>query len=268
MELEIVELPIVEVEPTSTCIGDGRIAEVFNGLFYNENLHLKNDKNICITPIATCSGNALANELKIESILHGFETCINEWGAISTIDLESESYRWMGSMRFTLKTVSEVAWSSHYKARIYFKPIDAENKNNNESDDENWWHKLPDLSLEKENDNEKEDENKTEYPSDWICVEGEFGLVCVTNLQWIAEDTNMGGKGFNAKTNTLRLVWNQKTGRVNYASALLGLDKGKHLDLEYVKYYDVEKLVIEPLSEGPPIDVDVDGGMNRKIITC
>eukprot|EP01083_Nonionella_stella_P290114 987189_1 len=188
----------------------------------------------------------------------------------------------MGSLRFTLKAVSEVAWSAHYKARIYFKPINDENNNNNNNNnndesDDNWWHKLPNLNLDSDDDNKveeiplndnkveedkKEEEEESndiirpEYPDDWVCVEGEFGLLCVTNLQWIAEDTNMGGKGFNAKTNTLRLVWNQKTGRLNYASALLGLDKGKHLDLECVKYYDVNKVVIEPLIKGPPIDVD------------
>eukprot|EP00483_Globobulimina_turgida_P006222 UN06232 len=68
----------------------------------------------------------------------------------------------------------------------------------------------------------------------------------------------MGGNidGFNAKTNALRLVWSEHTGRINYASALFALESGKHLDLEYVKYYDVEQVVIEPLIKGPPIDVD------------
>merc|ERR1712154_277542 len=95
------------------------------------------------------------------------------------------------------------------------------------------------------------------YPSNWICVEGEFALLCVTNLAWIAEDTCMGGIDWlGAKSNTLRLVYNEDKGRINYASVMLGLESGKHLELENVKFFVVDEVVIEPLGKGPPMDVD------------
>eukprot|EP01083_Nonionella_stella_P283926 966437_1 len=231
--------------------------------------------------MACGSGNALAKELGTDNVLNclrklvdGFETCIDayitsqidekdtyafvstQWGAISSIDLESEGYRWMGALRFTVKAVSEVAYSPSYNSRVYFKPVsknilkEFQDKSVKESDGRvannamDWWKEL------------KKDNKVNGYPSDWVCVEGDFGLLCVTNLQWIAEDTCMGGKDFNAKTNTLRLVYNERTGRMDYANVLLGLENGKHLDLECVKYYDVEEVVIEPLSDGPPMDVD------------
>merc|ERR1712048_1137829 len=128
---------------------------------------------------------------------------------------------------------------------------------NNDDVDGDWWKNLPDLHLDDgedggDNDEEKKeqgnDENAVKYPSDWQCVEGEFALLCVTNLQWIAEDTCMGGKDWaGAKSNSLRLVYNENTGRMNYASAMLGLDTGKHLELDYVKHVDVTEMVIEPL---------------------
>ncbi len=46
----------------------------------------------------------------------------------------------------------------------------------------------------------------------------------------------MGGKGFNCKTNT-RLVYNEKTTRMNCTNILLSLETGKHLDLEWVRYH-------------------------------
>ena len=94
------------------------------------------------------------------------------------------------------------------------------------------------------------------WPSDWQCVEGEFGLLCVTNLQWIAEDSMMGGKDFNGWNNALRLVWSEKMGRIGYAQMLLALETGTHLDCSDVQYVDVDEVVIEPLAKGPPIDVD------------
>ncbi len=75
-------------------------------------------------------------------LICGFETCIDayitsqidekdtyafvstQWGVISSIDLESEGYRWMGALRFTVKAVTEIAYCPSYNARIFFKPID------------------------------------------------------------------------------------------------------------------------------------------------
>merc|ERR1712154_473121 len=118
-----------------------------------------------------------------------------------------------------MKGLSEVAMGAHYKARLYFKPIDigiiqqfeSKGKQNN-VEDIDWWTKL-----------EKHKHEPPRYPADWVCVESEFALLCVTNLQWIAEDSMMGGKDFNGWSNSLRLVWSRKTGRYGYAQILLGL---------------------------------------------
>merc|ERR1712113_87690 len=122
------------------------------------------------------------------------------------------------------------------------------------NDDEFWWKELPDLKLDK-NKNPKSSVER-QWPSDWFCVEEEFALLCVTNLQWISEDEQMGGNDFNAWNNSLRLAWSRKTGRYGYAQILLGLENGTHLDCDDVSYVDVEEVVIEPLMKGPPIDID------------
>ena len=210
-----------------------------------------------------CIDGYLASQRGVDDV---YSFVMTTWGAISTIDLDSESYRWIGALRFTLKGVSEIFWKNHYFARIYWKAAgrgrgrrsgggDGQREPN---DDEFWWKELPDLKLDGDGDGDGGDSGKAvrRWPSGWRSVEGEFGVLCVTNLQWIAEDSMMGGQDFNGWSNTLRLVWSEKTGRVGYAQILLGLETGTHLEADDVHYVDVEEVVIEPLRKGPPIDVD------------
>eukprot|EP01083_Nonionella_stella_P179616 638189_1 len=265
--------------------GDGTISEIMNGLYYNKQIQ---DHRMCVVPIAVGSGNALATELDVKDVvdalrkLHsGFVSCMSaylacqvdepdtysfvssQWGSVSSIDLESEYMRFLGSIRFTLKALGEIAYSASYKARIYFKPLDcnvmkqftdARNTKREVNNDPHWWKELEPIDFDAL---VIEGNRIGKYPSDWVCVEGEFEILCVTNLQWIGEKDMMGGQGgFDCKSNALRLVYNERMGRVNQTNALLGIETGKHLDLEYVKHYDVCEVVIEPLGNGPPMDVD------------
>eukprot|EP01084_Bolivina_argentea_P242132 406303_1 len=152
--------------------------------------------------------------------------------------------------------------STSYKARIYFKPVNAnvlkecmDGKDRtvgvNEKDD--WWKHLEKIDLTAK---KIEKNSVCKYPSDWVCVEGEFQIICVTNVQWMADGFKMGGQDFDCKSNALRLFYTKKTKRWNQTKFLLSMESGKHVDLDFVRYYNVNEVVIEPLGTGPPMDVD------------
>lgn len=41
---------------------------------------------------------------------------------LSDVDIESEAYRWMGSLRFTVGTIVRIVNLKHYRGRISFLP--------------------------------------------------------------------------------------------------------------------------------------------------
>ncbi|ETO11112.1 hypothetical protein RFI_26264, partial [Reticulomyxa filosa] len=46
-----------------------------------------------------------------------------QWGLTATVDFESEKWRFLGKKRFDLQAAIEIAQATHYKARMYYKPI-------------------------------------------------------------------------------------------------------------------------------------------------
>ncbi|CAN0005206.1 unnamed protein product [Choristocarpus tenellus] len=45
------------------------------------------------------------------------------WGMISDVDFESEAYRWMGSLRFTVGAIVRILFMRHYAGRVSFLPV-------------------------------------------------------------------------------------------------------------------------------------------------
>ena len=45
------------------------------------------------------------------------------WGFFSDVDIESESMRWAGGLRFTLQAIVRILFLRRYKAKLRFRPL-------------------------------------------------------------------------------------------------------------------------------------------------
>ncbi|XP_012588489.1 PREDICTED: sphingosine kinase 1 isoform X2 [Condylura cristata] len=138
--------------------GDGLMHEVVNGLMERPDWQLAIQKPLCSLPAG--SGNALAaslnhyagneqvtNEdlltnctlllcrrllapvdllsLRMASGLRLFSVLSLAWGFIADVDLESEKYRRLGELRFTLGTFLRLAVLRTYQGRLSYLPADS-----------------------------------------------------------------------------------------------------------------------------------------------
>ncbi|EEH54185.1 D-erythro-sphingosine kinase [Micromonas pusilla CCMP1545] len=134
------------------CVGgDGTIAEVFNGLMSRGGAAEK----FPIGMIPAGSGNAIAKSLAhaggepcdrasaalavarghiapagngdaaataaTASVMHSLLSF--SWGFFADVDIESETMRWLGGLRFTIQAIVRILFLRRYSAKLRFKPL-------------------------------------------------------------------------------------------------------------------------------------------------
>ncbi|XP_063315067.1 sphingosine kinase 1 [Pelobates fuscus] len=300
--------------------GDGLIFEVVNGLMERPDWMLAIKKPLAILPGG--SGNALAasvNHYSGQQQVMGTKLLINcsfvlckgrpqpldivslttlsekriysflslAWGFISDVDIESEKYRFMGSIRFSFGTLVRLTALRTYRGRLSYvkdsslsKTKDLDTITNNPSSDS----KCPVIQTDGVVKEELEDALLVPLgqpvPSHWTVVqEDEFVLVLALYQSHLGADLYTAPMVQNLGEGNIHLFY--ATSRISRGSLLklfLSMEKGTHMDTEiaHLVHVPVKAFRIEPFQNTGIMTVDgevipcepIQGQIHRGLGCC
>lgn len=273
------------------CIsGDGILVEVVNGLLERSDWEHAIKMPLGIVPAGTGNGMVkslmgYADEpciatnatfaiirghkrpLDVAIVAQGqvksFSILMLTWGLIADIDIESEKYRWMGSMRLDFYTFVRLFHLRHYSGSVSFvpapgyegygEPIDIENEN------ESIQH---DLGIDGIDEIKPKTSNYLGALSsseiyEWKSISGPFVMVWLHNVPWASQDV-MAAPHAEFSDGYLDLIVVKKCPKWSLLSLLLKLKDGGHVKSEYIQYLKVKAFRLSP---GGCIGSSVQGGI-------
>lgn len=211
--------------------GDGVFHEIINGLFTRPDW--RNIIDIPLGIIGAGTANAMSQNLNLNNpvraflaILKGKTTLLDifsyyqpnhgtqfshlsvGWGLIADLDIESESYRWLGSERFTVAALIRLMNFRTYSGTIYVLP--AEKCSNND--------KIYDIN---------------KFPVDYqtwpIRVEGNFKMFLASNFPWISKDFKVSTNE-SLNSGSMHVIWSHSLSTFQGLSVLLNPSKGEWIN--------------------------------------
>ncbi|XP_062937291.1 sphingosine kinase 1 isoform X1 [Cynocephalus volans] len=252
--------------------GDGLMHEVVNGLMERPDWETAIRKPLCSLPAG--SGNALAaslnhyagyeqvtNEelltnctlllcrrllspmnllsLHTASGLHLFSVLSLAWGFVADVDLESEKYRHLGQMRFTLGTFLRLAALRTYRGRLAYLPVGREVSKTTAS---------PALVQQGPVDTHLVPLEEP-VPSHWTVVpEQDFVLVLVLLHSHLGSEMFAAPMGRCAAGAMHLFYLRAGVSRASLLRLFLAMEKGRHMDYDcpYLVYVPVVAFRLEP----------------------
>uniref|UniRef100_A0A7N0V086 sphingosine kinase n=1 Tax=Kalanchoe fedtschenkoi TaxID=63787 RepID=A0A7N0V086_KALFE len=252
--------------------GDGILVEVVNGLLEREDWKTAIQMPIGMIPAGT--GNGMVKSLLDSvgepctplnaslSIIRGhkrkldvatimqkgskfFSVLMLAWGLVADIDIESEKYRWMGSLRIDFYALQRIFHLRQYNGHVSFvpapgyedygEPLSYESVPGCEMSDTSevaphQGYQGPDIDLGKLN---------------WRTISGPFVSIWLHNVPWGAEDT-MAAPNAKFSDGYLDLIVIKDCPRVGLMSLMTELSNGGHVKSPYVTYLKVKVLVLKP----------------------
>eukprot|EP01127_Copromyxa_protea_P016187 TRINITY_DN4770_c1_g2_i1.p1 TRINITY_DN4770_c1_g2~~TRINITY_DN4770_c1_g2_i1.p1 ORF type:complete len:223 (+),score=37.71 TRINITY_DN4770_c1_g2_i1:887-1555(+) len=182
-----------------------------------------------------------------------------EWANIAAIDLESESYRWLGPLRFDIKGAAKVLDCESYKGRVTFRV------------EKEWNPKNPlkgsnELIVPETRDGhlgpyKNYFENKDENEDEWKVIEDKFSFFHAGNIPKVM--VSPGPFCPHAKLNdgTLDLIFARELSRSDLTVAMLSIEDGTFASLPFVEYYKTRAFILEPDNSpnAPRAPIGIDG---------
>uniref|UniRef100_A0A0C9QN40 sphingosine kinase n=1 Tax=Wollemia nobilis TaxID=56998 RepID=A0A0C9QN40_9CONI len=274
--------------------GDGVLVEVVNGLLERSDWEHAIKMPLGIVPAGT--GNGMIKSLMTDAdepcivtnatfaVIKGhkrpldvavvaqgqvrsFSVLMLTWGLVADIDIESEKYRWMGSMRLDFYTFVRLLYLRHYSGSVSFVPAPGYEE-----------HGEP-ISIEKENESNLHDEgiSGTEEMKpktsnclgaltssenyEWKSISGEFVMVWLHNVPWASQNI-MAAPQAKFSDGYLDLIIVKKCPQWSLLSLLLKMKDGGHVKSKYLQYLKVKAFRLTPGGrtgssvQGGIIDVD------------
>ncbi|MGD1921125.1 MAG: diacylglycerol kinase family protein [Pleurocapsa sp.] len=151
------------------------------------------------------------------------------WGLISDADIESEKFKFLGSLRFDLYALFLIYLLRTYKGKLSFIPHP--NCNN-----------LDRKGISKQ--------------GQWHVIEDDFIFLWAMNTPWAAHDMNVTPYAQLNDGAIDVLIMRKGTSRLEILQALLRCGKGQHLDLPHMEYYKVRSFKLEPQTKKGLLVVD------------
>ncbi|CAM8992984.1 unnamed protein product [Rhodiola kirilowii] len=252
--------------------GDGILVEVVNGLLEREDWKTAIQMPIGMIPAGTGNGmvksllesvgepctplNATVaiirghkRKLDVATIMQKgtkfFSVLMLAWGLVADIDIESEKYRWMGSLRLDVYALQRIFHLRKYNGHVSFvpapgfedfgEPISFESVPGSELNDTSEvspprGYQGPDIDLGK---------------LDWRTLRGPFVSIWLHNVPWGAEDT-MAAPNAKFSDGYLDLMVIQNCPRVGLMSLMTELNNGGHVKSPYVTYLKVKAFILKP----------------------
>lgn len=209
--------------------GDGVFHEIINGLFTRQDW--RNVIDIPLGIIGAGTANAMSQNLNLNSPERAFLAILNakttlldifayyqpnhgtqfshlsvSWGLIADLDIESESYRWLGSQRFTVAALIRLMNFRTYSGTLYVLPSESFSKTSHGEVKE-----ITDIPLD--------------YQTWPIRIEGNFKMLLGSNLPWISKDFKVSTSE-TLNSGSMHLIWSSKLSAIQGLSILLNQSNG------------------------------------------
>ncbi|KAH9290297.1 hypothetical protein KI387_034414 [Taxus chinensis] len=283
------------------CIsGDGVLVEVVNGLLERSDWEHAIKMPLGIVPAGTGNGmvkslmedadepciatnatfavikghkRALDVAVVAQGQVRSFSVLMLTWGLIADIDIESEKYRWMGSMRLDFYTFVRVFRLRHYSGSVSFipapgyegygDPICIENEN------ESILHDTGINGTEEVKRKTSDCLGALTGPEtyEWKSISGQFIMVWLHNVPWGSQDV-MPAPQAEFSDGYVDLVIVQQCPKWSLLSLLVKLKDGAHVKSRYVQYLKVKAFRLSPGERtGSSVQggiIDVDGEVLAK----
>ncbi|XP_057828685.2 sphingosine kinase 2 isoform X1 [Cryptomeria japonica] len=277
------------------CIsGDGILVEVVNGLLERPDWENAIKMPLGIVPAGTGNGmikslmdhanepciamnatfavikghkQALDVAVVTQGQVRSFSVLMLTWGLVADIDIESEKYRWMGSMRLDFYTFVRIFRLRHYSGNVSFipapgyeeygEPISIDNENGSI---------LQDTGISGTEEMKPKTSNclgalDSSENYKWKSINGQFIIVWLHNVPWGSQDI-MPAPHAEFSDGYVDLVIVKKCPKWSLLSLLLKMKDGGHVKSRYVQYLKVKAFRLSPggrtgsSSQGGIIDVD------------
>ncbi|KAL9669799.1 hypothetical protein QQ045_007348 [Rhodiola kirilowii] len=252
--------------------GDGILVEVVNGLLEREDWKTAIQMPIGMIPAGTGNGmvksllesvgepctplNATVaiirghkRKLDVATIMQKgtkfFSVLMLAWGLVADIDIESEKYRWMGSLRLDVYALQRIFHLRKYNGHVSFVPAPGFEDFGEP------------ISFESVPGSELNDTSEVSPPRgyqgpgidlgklDWRTLRGPFVSIWLHNVPWGAEDT-MAAPNAKFSDGYLDLMVIQNCPRVGLMSLMTELNNGGHVKSPYVTYLKVKAFILKP----------------------
>eukprot|EP01102_Stenamoeba_stenopodia_P003410 TRINITY_DN1339_c0_g2_i1.p1 TRINITY_DN1339_c0_g2~~TRINITY_DN1339_c0_g2_i1.p1 ORF type:complete len:851 (+),score=161.70 TRINITY_DN1339_c0_g2_i1:301-2853(+) len=177
----------------------------------------------------------------------------HSWAMLSDLDFESEKYRWMGEMRFTVQAVKRVAKVRKYEGRLCYLPA---------APDQSFFtlctyhncntckqHVIDCYEKPKPTDSTTPNTIDHQFgnePSGWVVEEGRFILVCLSNVPDIGANTMISPYAHIGDGCMDLVIVKDDAGRHDLTNILLKLETGEHIHHPKVHYAKVKAYTLEP----------------------
>ncbi|CAF0860727.1 unnamed protein product [Brachionus calyciflorus] len=198
----------------------------------------------------------VAFELCDKKIVHSFLSF--EWAIIADVDLESEKYRYLGGLRFTLGALKRIMSLRIYRGRLSFLPTD---------EYINYKPKSPSIKLTRNNNLEEinhsnifietNNELRTNFkylpeldkpvPNDWLIVEDNFVLFLVMYLPLISNDFLAAPEATFNDGNMHLIFIKEGITKSQLLKLLTDTENGNYLNSDLVEYVKIKAFRLEPL---------------------
>ncbi|KAJ3674924.1 hypothetical protein LUZ60_005540 [Juncus effusus] len=243
--------------------GDGVLVEVVNGLLQREDWEKAIKLPLGVIPAGTGNGMAKSllhsvgdlyspsnatfaiirghkRSLDVASVVQGskkfFSVLLLTWGLVADIDIESEKYRWMGSVRFDFYSVLRILDLRKYNGKIEFVPAPGY---------EEYGDPINNLSeIKGETSNIFESKNNFEM-SKWRYINGPFISVWVNNVPWASKDIMAAPRAKFSDGCLDLVVVGGDCPKSALLSLLLKLNDGSYVESPYVTYLKIKALRLE-----------------------
>ena len=256
------------------CIsGDGLLYEVINGLASRADwIDVLRTTSIATIPSGT--GNGLARSLGLTdpllaavNALHGcsrqvdamavrfrdrvrYGILLAAWAFFSDCDFQSESYRWLGSARFSVAAAALVFKRRRYRARLMYtadslRIAPSVRVSRGEPPVEPLG---PDFDVARLKS------------AGWTEVPGQFSFLTAVNFGWVSNDTCVGPRADPTDGRIDLLYVKDQVSARQLTRMLLRLSKGTQLGLSYVNYQQVSAFYVDPNEPSCAIDLDGEVG--------
>jgi sphingosine kinase len=159
------------------------------------------------------------------------------WGFIADVDLESEKFRYLGSIRMTLMAIIRLIKLRNYKGRIYCLPPDEAN-DFLIKDNSGFSAQGPRPKYIAPNS-----ENYRKWP---VKTDSVFQYFLASNFPWISIDY-LSAPITTFDDGLIHLVYSEKMNRSNALACLLDSERGVQLTFDFIEHLPIKAFVLEPL---------------------
>ncbi|XP_072988577.1 sphingosine kinase 2-like isoform X2 [Typha latifolia] len=261
------------------CIsGDGILVEVVNGLLRRGDWVTAIKVPLGIIPAGTGNGMAKSlldsidsiysvsnaafsilrghrRPLDVASVVQGetkfFSVLMLTWGLVADIDIESERYRWMGSIRLDFYSLLRIMNLRKYSGHVQFVPAPGYEEYGEAIKQVDSPNGKTAFSEEGRGNNIKAQSHAYQGPliefegSAWRSLDGPFISVWINNVPWVSEDAKLAPEA-KFSDGYLDAVIIRECPKLALLSLMLKMSDGSYVKSPYVTYLKVKAFRLEP----------------------